>query len=157
MVRKDSTEFIGPSSCEDYINAYNATGVVPGDTGKIAGFHYRAFYAYNPGHPAENNWCSYIITVNGISIFISGDTANLTEYEPLTGIIDVAILPVEYSCSNMGPDGAVSAVGIIRPSYMIPVHYGFADISDFITNCQSANPGTTVHNSHNPLILNSML
>jgi L-ascorbate metabolism protein UlaG (beta-lactamase superfamily) len=155
-VSKESTLYVGPSNCTEFISLYNGTGVVPGDTGEVAGFQYEAIPAYNPGHPPENNWCGYLITVNGISIFHSGDTYNLTEYEDLTGRVDVAVLPIEYSCGNMGPIGAVWATNVIQPRFVIPIHYGVSDTSEFITNCQAMNPRTRIHHSYGPLVLNSL-
>ena len=124
LLTDDSTEFIGPTSCTEFISENGGTGVIPGDNGTIAGISFTAIPAYNNGHPIENNWCGYVITIEGYRILIPGDTANIPEYYEWRDQIDVAFLPVEYSCSNMGPVGAIDAIGVIRPTYVIPIHYG---------------------------------
>jgi len=126
FLAQDSTEFVGPTSCTSFIAENNATGVVPGDIGTIAGISFTAIRAYNPSHPVENNWCGYIFTIEEYTILIAGDTSNIAEYMALRDTIDVLIFPVGASCSNPGPFEAIDVISVILPTYFIPIHYGDA-------------------------------
>jgi L-ascorbate metabolism protein UlaG (beta-lactamase superfamily) len=145
LIAQDSTEFVGPSSCTDFIDQYDATGVVPGDTGTVAGFQYEAIPAYSSSHPREENWCGYVITVNGVRILHCGDSANNPEYEALAGSIDVACLPVGMACSNMGPEGATDVIGTLNPTYVIPYHHDYQDLTDFKEEVEETYPDTQVY------------
>lgn len=140
LVAQNTTTFIGPSSCSEFISTYDGIGVVPGDTGTAAGIHYEAFRAYNTGHPYQNNWCGYIITVNGIRIFHSGDTGNIPQFRNLEGNIDVLILAVGDSYATMEFEDAIDAIGVIQPKYLIPIHYLTMGICDFINECNETYP-----------------
>ncbi|MFW9914580.1 MAG: MBL fold metallo-hydrolase [Candidatus Thorarchaeota archaeon] len=140
LVAQNTTTFIGPSSCSEFISKYDGIGVVPGDKGTVAGIQYEAFRAYNIGHPYEENWCGYIVTVNGIRIFHSGDTGNIPEFRDLEGNIDVLILAVGDSYATMNFEDAIDAIGVIQPKYLIPTHYLAMSIHDFIKDCTETYP-----------------
>ncbi|MHA1746759.1 MAG: MBL fold metallo-hydrolase [Promethearchaeota archaeon] len=154
LLTQDSTEFIGPASCTDFITENDATGVVPGDNGTIAGIHFTAIPAYNDGHPVENNWCGYVFTIEEYTILITGDTGNIPEFADLRDTIDVAVLPVGWSCSNLGHWGAIDAISVIRPTYVIPTHYGGVQYLSLFTDLvQLYAPSIEVHEKE--LILES--
>jgi len=140
LVAQNTTMFIGPSSCSEFISEYDGIGVVPGDNGTAAGIQYEAFKACNTGHPSPLNLCGYIITVNGIRIFNSGDTGNIPEFQNLEGTIDVLILAVGDSYATMDFEDAIDAIGVIQPDYLIPVHYLTQSINDFIFECTETYP-----------------
>jgi len=141
LVAQNTTTFIGPSSCTEFISKYDAIGVVPGDNGTAAGIQYEAFRAYNTAHPFEDTLCGYIITVNGINIFHSGDTGNIPEFQNLQGRIDVLILGVGSSYATMTFADAIDAIGVIQPKYLIPIHYlTNIGIEDFIDDCYEVYP-----------------
>jgi L-ascorbate metabolism protein UlaG (beta-lactamase superfamily) len=145
LVAQNTTTFIGPSSCSEFISEYDGIGVVPGDNGTVAGIHYEAFRAYNFGHPYGDNLCGYIITVNGIRIYHSGDTGNIPEFQNLTGKIDVLILAVGDSYATMDFEDAVDAIGVIQPKYLIPIHYLTQSIKGFITECTETYPDLEIY------------
>jgi L-ascorbate metabolism protein UlaG (beta-lactamase superfamily) len=130
FLTQDSTEFIGPTNCTEFITENGGTGVIPGDEGTIAGLSFVAIPAYNPSHPVENNWCGYVFTIEEYTILIPGDTSVISEYWDWREEIDVAILPAGWGCSNLGPEGAIEAIRVIRPQYVIPIHYGEAQYLD---------------------------
>ena len=145
LVAQNTTTFIGPSSCTEFISNYNGIGVVPGDKGTVASIQYEAIKAYNTAHPPEDNFCGYIITVNGIRIFHSGDTGNIPEFQDLKGKIDVLILAVGSSYATMTFEDAIDAIGVIQPKYLIPIHYLTMDISDFINECTEIYPNIEIY------------
>ena len=146
FLTQDSTEFIGPTSCTEFIDANGATGVIPGENGTIVGISFEAIPAYNDAHPQENNWCGYVLTVEGYTILVPGDTSNIPEYEALRNRIDVAILPVGFACSNLGPWGAFDVISVIKPTYVIPIHYGGTQyMTTFLENYPLYAPSIEVH------------
>ncbi len=148
LIKQDSTIFIGPKSCEEYINLYDVIGVEPGDTGEAAGFSYEAIPAYSIStdtHPKEEKWCGYILTVNGLRILHCGDSGCIEEYESYVGTIDVACLPVGMACSNMGPEGSLDAIEIFEPKYVIPYHHQYQILNEWKSQVESRFPGMYVH------------
>jgi L-ascorbate metabolism protein UlaG (beta-lactamase superfamily) len=109
----------------DAITAHGGIGVNPGDEIAVGHFTVHAFYEYAlegglyPNHPREANWTSYIVDIEGFTIFHAGDSANIEEYTQLTGTINVALLPVLIFNSQ----DVVDALDVIQPEYFIPVHF----------------------------------
>jgi len=135
IIETESTEFIFPADMSAECATYGATGVVPGDTVMIGNINVTAFYMYTldveidstiylASHPIEANWTSFIVTIDGFTIFHSGDSKNILEYYDLTGTIDLAFLPLGPGCQTMAGYEVVQALERIQPTYFIPIHYG---------------------------------
>ena len=88
--------------------------------------------AYNttPGrekfHP-KGNGNGYVLTLDGLRIYIAGDTEDIPEMAELKDI-DVAFLPCNQPYT-MTPDQCVRAAEMIRPKVLIPYHFGETDIT----------------------------
>ena len=88
--------------------------------------------AYNttPGrekfHP-KGNGNGYVLTLDGLRIYIAGDTEDVPEMAALKDI-DVAFLPVNQPFT-MTPGQCISAAKVIGPKVLIPYHYSKTDIS----------------------------
>lgn len=99
--------------------------------------------AYNttPGresfHP-RGNGNGYVLTIDGLRIYIAGDTENIPEMAELKDI-DVAFLPVNQPYT-MTPEQCIAAAEVIRPKVLIPYHYGQTDLSSL----PAALPGMDV-------------
>lgn len=139
-IRTRSTIFVFPKNMTAQINSYNGTGVNPGDVVRVGDISITAFYMYTfpvgeypASHPAEANWTSYIIDINGFTIFHAGDSKCLDEYEQIANNIDVALLPLGPGCQTMYRSEVVNALRIINPSYFIPIHYEQEEKHTFIT------------------------
>ncbi|MFX1514727.1 MAG: MBL fold metallo-hydrolase [Promethearchaeota archaeon] len=145
LVAQNTTTFIGPSVCDEFISKYNGTGIVPGDNGTVAGIQYEAFRAYNTAHPYQDNQSGYIITINGFRIFHTGDTGNIPEFQDLEGTIDVLILAVGSDYATMTFDDAIDTIGVIQPDYFIPVHYLRMSITSFIEECEETYPDLKIY------------
>lgn len=67
--------------------------------------------------------CGFVIDIGGKKIYHAGDTG-LTKDMELLGDedIDLAMLPIG-DFYTMGPEDAVKAVKMIKPKYVIPMHY----------------------------------
>ena len=64
----------------------------------------------------------YILTLDGLRIYIAGDTEDIPEMQQL-GDIDVAFLPCNQPYT-MTIDQLVNAAKTIRPKVLFPYHYG---------------------------------
>ena len=80
--------------------------------------------AYNrikPFHQKKKGWVGYIIQIDGMKIYIAGDTDNLGELKEIK--CDVAMVPVGGTYT-MNYKEAADLVNSIHPQYAIPTHYG---------------------------------
>jgi len=66
----------------------------------------------------------FIINFYGKTIYFAGDTGLFRDMELLGKLekIDYAFLPIGGTFT-MGPNDAVEAVGMLKPKYVIPMHY----------------------------------
>ena len=149
MLRKNDTLIVFPEILNGYISVYDGIGVLPGDEFQVGTIKVSCYYMYTippegypSSHPIENNYISYIIDIDGFTIFHAGDSSNIPEYEQLKGKIDVAMLPLGPGCQTMTGIDVVHAIDVIEPSYFIPIHYQEGMDIDFIEDY-----GTAVENT----------
>jgi L-ascorbate metabolism protein UlaG (beta-lactamase superfamily) len=123
------TVCVFPENMTDAIILYSGTGVTPGDSVQVGHISITAFYMYTfdlgggtATHPREAEWCSYIIDINGFTIFHAGDSKDIPEYSQLTSI-EVACLPLGPGCQTMVDDEVVDAIEEIEPQYFVPIHF----------------------------------
>lgn len=89
--------------------------------------------AYNntPGrenfHP-KGNGNGYVLTIDGLRIYIAGDTEDIPELAEIKDI-DVAFLPVNQPYT-MTVEQCVRAARMIQPKVLIPYHFGQTDLSE---------------------------
>ena len=103
-----------------------------GDKKEILGnIKVEAVPAYNttPGremfHP-RNRDNGYILTIDGLRIYIAGDTEDIPEMKELKNI-DIAFLPVNQPYT-MTIAEAVNAAKIFLPKVLYPYHFGNTDV-----------------------------
>jgi len=87
--------------------------------------------AYNttPGHlqyHPQGNGNGYILTIDGLRIYVAGDTEDIPEMTEIKNI-DVAFLPVNQPFT-MTVEQAINAASIIKPKVLIPYHFSQTDI-----------------------------
>jgi L-ascorbate metabolism protein UlaG (beta-lactamase superfamily) len=97
-----------------------------GDTGEVMGISIEAIPAHNltegrmKFHPVGRD-NGYVLSIDGLRVYISGDTEDLPEMRALKDI-DVA-----FVCMNlpftMDVNAAASAVAEFKPTYVYPYHY----------------------------------
>ena len=68
-----------------------------------------------------------MLTIDGLRIYIAGDTEDILEMADLTDI-DVAFLPVNQPYT-MTVEQCVNAAKMIKPKVLIPSHFGDTDLS----------------------------
>ena len=129
MLQKEDTLNVFPAIMTTAIEDHDGLAVVPGDSFMIGSINVTCFYMYtfapepyDPSHPPESNYTSYILNINGFSFFHAGDAGELPEYSQLTGTIDVAMLPLGPGCQTMCNMEVVDVLETIDPTYFIPIH-----------------------------------
>jgi L-ascorbate metabolism protein UlaG (beta-lactamase superfamily) len=99
--------------------------VKPGDKLNVSGVGLEVVPAYNTNkefHTADKQWVGFIMTLNGIRIYLAGDTDYIPEMKSFKNI-DIALLPVSGTYV-MTAEEAVKAALDIKPKKAIPMHYG---------------------------------
>lgn len=68
--------------------------------------------------------CGFIVNFFGKTIYFAGDTSLFGDMQLLGRLekIDYALLPIGDNFT-MGPDDAAEAAGMIRPRFIVPMHY----------------------------------
>ena len=90
----------------------------------IPGLTVRTVPAYNPNkkfHPKENHWVGYLVTMDGVTYYVAGDTDETPEL--LSVQADVAMLPVGGTYTMTAEEAAEAAKKMSVPAF-IPTHYG---------------------------------
>lgn len=128
-VRKDNTYLVIPEDClikslkmgfsEDRILI-----VEPRKKYELLGINFETVPAYNlekQYHSRESNWVGYILEINDVHYYISGDTDITPEAKAVN--CDVAFVPVG-GIYTMNAKEAASLINTIEPQIAIPIHYG---------------------------------
>lgn len=98
--------------------------VNPGDEIEIEGIKIKAVPSYNINkkfHPRDSNKVGFLVTLEGETVYHAGDTDFIPEMKDIK--TDIALLPVSGTYV-MDPLEASKAAEIIKPKYVIPMHYG---------------------------------
>jgi len=122
-IRKSTTVIVGPADCKTGFGEAFKT-IAPGGSHTIGDVNVEAVPAYNTDkdfHPKKNNWVGYIVTVDGVRIYHSGDTDVIPEMADLKA--DVALLPVGGTYT-MTVKQAAEAVKKLKPKVAVPMHCG---------------------------------
>ena len=69
----------------------------------------------------------YILTIDGLRIYIAGDTEDIPEMADIKDI-DIAFLPCNQPYT-MTPEQVIKVAKIIRPKVLFPYHYSDTDLS----------------------------
>lgn len=126
-VRKEDTVLVVPEKMKGQAGKASCSKVVtvkPGTKEQLKGIEFEAVAAYNsmkPFHPKWNGWVGYVLTVNGVRIYIAGDT-DMTKDNQLISC-DVAMVPIGGKFT-MDASQAAELVNVMKPKVAIPTHYG---------------------------------
>ena len=127
-VRKENTViFITNDLYEKTLNLRfkkeNINIVEPNKEYEIDGINVKTIPAYNVNkqfHLKPNNWVGYIMKLDGITYYISGDTDITDENKKVK--CDVAFVPVGGTYT-MNFKEASDLINIIKPKIAVPIHY----------------------------------
>lgn len=106
-----------------------------GDKKTIGTWNVDAIPAYNTSadklqfHPKGRD-NGYILTIEGLRIYIAGDTEPIPEMKDIKDI-DIAFLPCNLPFT-MTPEQLAEAAKVIRPKVLFPYHYGKTDIQQVV-------------------------
>ena len=121
--RTPSTAIVGPEDCRsNFGDAFRS--IAPGGSLTLGDVTIEAVPAYNTDkdfHPKSNNWLGYIVTVDGVRIYHTGDTDVIPEMADVNA--DVVLLPVGGTYT-MTVAQAAEAVEKINPKVAVPMHCG---------------------------------
>ena len=119
-IRKDDTVIIGPEEIGEADIL-----VWPNESYSLdCGIKFSTVPAYNIDkqfHLEDYNWVGYIIELEGIKYYISGDTDGLPENQNID--IDVAFLPIGGTFT-MNVEEAATYASKMKAKKIIPTHYG---------------------------------
>jgi L-ascorbate metabolism protein UlaG (beta-lactamase superfamily)/rhodanese-related sulfurtransferase len=111
----------------------SGTAMANGDRQQLAdGIMLEAVPAYNTTaehlqfHPKGRD-NGYILTLDGLRIYIAGDTEDIPEMADIKDI-DIAFLPCNQPYT-MTPEQLVNAAKMVNPKVLFPYHYGETDVS----------------------------
>ncbi len=152
---QDGTKIIFPADCQSKIAKMKIPVKMvitePGQELELGSIKISTLPAYNINksfHPKDEGWIGYLIKLNDVLIYHAGDTDIIPEMQILTGHNQankklIALLPVGGRFT-MNPEEAFEAAKIIKPSLVIPMHYGAIvgteeDAREFSDFCKDEN------------------
>ena len=109
---------------EDSVSMGNNISVVPGARYTTEDFSFETVASYNklkPFHPKRAGWCGYIINMDGIRVYVAGDTDATKEAEEVS--CDIALVPIGGTFT-MNYKEAAKLINVMKPKTVIPTHYG---------------------------------
>jgi L-ascorbate metabolism protein UlaG (beta-lactamase superfamily) len=122
-ILKPSTVILGPPDCAaSFGKAFRE--MAPGKSMQIGDVTVEAVPAYNTDkefHQRRQNWVGYVITVDGVRVYHSGDSDMIPEMSDLS--VDIALLPIGGTYT-MTASQAAEAAKKINPKVAVPMHCG---------------------------------
>ncbi|MEO9321108.1 MAG: MBL fold metallo-hydrolase [Nitrososphaera sp.] len=101
-------------------------GVAPGDRLEVKGVKIEAVPAYNTNknfHPKADRKVGYVLTLDGLRIYHTGDTDEIPEMSSVKP--DIALVPVSGTYVMTAEEAARAVNEKIKPAKLaIPMHYG---------------------------------
>jgi len=133
-IADETTKFIISEPCINKVKSleYDQLEIMlPGEKIDLDNIPVEAVPAYNIDknyHPKENNHIGFIITLNGVRIYHSGDTSRIPEMKNFN--CDIGMLPLGQTYTMDSVEEAVEAARDIKAKIVIPFHYGLAEGSE---------------------------
>ncbi len=141
QLSSDKTQLIMNQRCVEMFGSGKA--MVNGDKLQLSEYiSIEAVPAYNTTegreqfHPKGRD-NGYILTIDGLRIYIAGDTEDIPEMEEIQNI-DIAFLPCNQPYT-MRPEQLVNAAKTIKPRVLFPYHYGQTDVSGISAELKNEN------------------
>ena len=126
----DHTRLITNKRCADMLGFGEVMN--NGDTKTTDDLKIEAVPAYNTTeghlqfHPKGRD-NGYILTVDGLRIYVAGDTEDIPEMGAVSDI-DIAFMPCNQPYT-MTPDQLVKAARTVKPKVLFPYHFGQTDVN----------------------------
>lgn len=129
------TIFVAPKDCVSKIGEIGKNEVItlePGMNETIGDILIEAVPAYNivktQFHPKSNKWLGYILTIQGVRIYHTGDTERVPEMKDLN--CDIILLPLGQTYTMNSVKEATEVVLDVKAKIAIPIHYGLYEGTD---------------------------
>jgi len=123
------TSVVAAKECVDQLKAAGAAevkGVAPGDRLAVQGVPVEVLAAYNTNkkfHPKADGKVGFVITINGMRIYHTGDADDIPEMSAAKP--DIALVPVSGTYVMTAEEAAKAVNEKIKPKKLaIPMHYG---------------------------------
>ena len=125
----NNTTIVAAKECIDQLKNVRAAeikGVAPGDMVTVQGVQIETVAAYNTNkhfHPKADGKVGFIITLNNMRIYHTGDTDDIPEMSATEP--DVTLVPVSGTYVMTAEEAAKAVNEKIKPKKLaIPMHYG---------------------------------
>jgi L-ascorbate metabolism protein UlaG (beta-lactamase superfamily) len=103
--------------------------LLPGKSITVKGVKIETVPAYNivktKFHPKTKNYVGYILTIDGVRIYDSGDTEKIPEMKNIK--CDIAFFPLGQTYTMGSVQEAIDAALMVKPKIAIPFHFGLAE------------------------------
>ena len=153
-VVQEGTRIVIPADCQSKIMKFDVPIkieiVEPNQEMEFGNVKINTLPSYNIDkhfHPQEEGWVGYLIKIDDIVIYHSGDTDAIPEMQKLTGYKQqgkefIALLPVGGRFT-MSAEEAAQAANVIKPTLAIPMHWGSivgseSDAQEFVDLCKES-------------------
>lgn len=128
-VRNENTIFFVTPDCKEKlleigVDEKRIVTVVPDEMYKFNKIELQVIPAYNIDkeyHKKEYGWVGYLIKINGVTYYITGDTDVNEDIQNIK--CDVLFVPIGGTYT-MDYKEAADYTNSIKPKYVIPIHYG---------------------------------
>lgn len=130
LLTGEKTQLVMNKRCADMYGScavlYNGQSATFGDINVEAVPAYNNSEGRTQFHPKGRD-NGYILTIDGLRIYIAGDTEDIPELQNVKDI-DIAFLPCNQPYT-MTTDQLVKAAKAVKPKVLFPYHYGTTDLS----------------------------
>ena len=139
LLSADKTQLVMNKRCADMYGAGKV--MTNGDKLQLADMSVEAVPAYNNTegrtqfHPKGRD-NGYILTIDGLRIYIAGDTEDIPEMLNIKDI-DIAFMPCNLPYT-MTTEQLVKAAKTVKPKVLFPYHYGKTDVSGIPSQLKSS-------------------
>lgn len=122
-IQKDETVIVTDSKSALKLKG-NIKVLKPGDSITVGNIKIDAYPAYNTNkqfHPKNAGMLSFVVTIDGVTVYHAGDTDVIEEMEEIHP--DIALLPVSGTYVMTAEEAAEAALKL-KPKVAIPMHFG---------------------------------
>lgn len=118
---KDGTTVVSTPKICSTLGETDTVALAPGEKVRVDGLEIEGIPAYNASHAQASGGLGFILTINDVRLYCSGDTGLNPEMESLAAI-DIAVLNVRNPYSLSGAE-VVEFAEVVKPRVIIPIHW----------------------------------
>ena len=122
-ISRPDTIIVCPVACVGQVSG-DVRPIAPGESMRVGDVAIEAVPSYNtnkPNHPKAAGNVGYIVELGGRRVYHAGDTDLIPEMAEVR--CDVALLPAGGTYT-MNAEEAAQALALIKPSVVVPMHWG---------------------------------